>query len=204
MIKGIGEIFCSMTGEYDEENVFETVLPFRVLRNVHHSEDGTYPVQMKLRAGMDQSDAEDALETLDGLGMLYPVPDTDPQLYKVRYQGLVDAWYDLWEQEVEKIPVRPKHFDKFLEKYIKSYLNTERNSTIEEMLVKDFYTGMRNLELSKEDEFLDSSFREFEARLEDVYEGPKARHKHIQEALGFREKKKIKETEKEELEQKEK
>lgn len=181
-----------MSTEYDENNVFDTVLPFRVLRNVHESEGGTYHIQMNLKAGMDQEYAEDVIELLDGLGLLFPVPDTDPQLYEVRYGGLVDAWYSLWEEEVDDMPITPEHFDTFLEKYIKSYLNTERNSTLREMLVKDFYTGMRNLELSKEDEFLDSSFREFEARLEDRYEAPKGKHEHIQEALGFREKKKRK------------
>lgn len=181
-----------MSTEYDENNVFDTVLPFRILRNIHHAEGGSYHVQMNLKAGMDEEYAEDVIELLDGLGLLFPVPDTDPQLYDVRYGGLVDAWYSLWEEEVDDIPITPEHFDVFLEKYIKSYLNTERNSTLREILVKDFYTGMRNLELSKEDEFLDSSFREFESRLEDRYEAPKGKHEHIQEALGFRERKKRK------------
>ncbi|MFB6174764.1 MAG: hypothetical protein ABEJ87_02190 [Candidatus Nanohalobium sp.] len=173
--------------DFDEDKVYDTVLPFRVLRNVHHSEDGTYHVQMNLKAGMDQDYAEEVIDLLDGLGLLEPVPGTDPMLYEVRYEGLVDAWSDLWEEEVDGIPVTPEDFDLFLERYVKSYLDTERNSTIREMLVKNFFWGLKTLELSKEDEFLDTSIEEFESRLENRYESQRHAHEHIQEALGFRE-----------------
>lgn len=182
-----------MSLDYNEDNVFDTVLPFRVLRNVHHSDGGTYHVQMNLKAGMDQEYAEGVLDLVDGLGLVYPEPETDPQLFDMRYQGLVEAWYDLWEEEIEDIPVTPEDFDEFLKRYIKSYLDTERNSTIREMLVKDFFWGMKTLELSEEDEFLDPSFREFESRLEDRYESQKHAHEHVQEAMGFREEKGVNE-----------
>lgn len=178
-----------MSLEYNEDNVFDTVLPFRVVRNVYHADEGTYHVQMNLKAGMDQEYAEEVLDLVDGLGLVYPVPDTEPQLYKIRIQGLVEAWHNLWGEEIEKIPITPEHFNKFLERYIKSYLETERNSTIREMLVKDFFWGMKTLELSEEDEFLDPSFREFESRLEDRYESERHAHEHVQEAMGFREEK---------------
>jgi len=192
-----------MSLEYNRNNLTETVLPFRVLRNVHHAEDGTYDVQMNLKAGMDQKYAEDVIEVLDSQGLLFPLPDTDPQLYDIRYGGLVDLWYDLWEKEIEDIPVTPRNFDEFLNRYIKSYLETERNSTLYEMLVKDFFWGMKTLELSEEDEFLDSSYREFESRLEDRYESDRHAHEHVQEALGFREQKRFIEEDIEEEEQEE-
>jgi len=179
--------------EYDEKNVYDTVFPYRILRNVYHSDDGTYHVQMNLKAGMDQEYAEGVLDLVDGLGLVYPVPDTDPQLFKLRVQGLVDAWYRLWEEELEHIPTTPEHFDRFLERYIESYLETERNSTIREMLVKDFFWGMKTLDLSEEDEFLDPSFKEFELRLEDRYERDRHAHEHVQEAMGFREEKGVEE-----------
>lgn len=179
----------SGNSDFDKDNVFETVLPFRVLRNVHHSEEGTYHVQMNLKAGMDQEYAEEVIDLLDAQGLLEPIPGTDPMLYEVRYEGLVQAFYDLWEQEIDEIPVTPEDFDRFLERYVKSYLDTERNSTIQEMLVKDFFWGLKTLELSEEDEFLEPSIEEFESRLENRYEIPRHAHTHVQEALGFREEK---------------
>lgn len=178
-----------MESDFDTDNLLETVFPYRILRNVQHADGGTYPVQMKLKAGMDQSYAEEVTELLDGLGMLQPMRKTDPQLFKVRYEGLVDRWYDLWEEEIGKAPVTPENFDEFLKRYIKSYMKTERNSTIHEMLVEKFYTGMKTVKLDKDDEFMDRSFRELQSRMEEEYEGKKALRHHVDEGLGFREEK---------------
>ncbi|MFB6115182.1 MAG: hypothetical protein ABEK04_02735, partial [Candidatus Nanohalobium sp.] len=117
------------------------------------------------------------------------IPGTDPQLFEVRYEGLASRWYELWKEEIGEVPVTPENFDEFLKRYVKSYMKTERNSTIHEMLVENFYTGMKTVKLDKDDEFMDRSFRELQSKLEEKYEGKKALRHHIDEALGFREEK---------------
>lgn len=178
-----------MKSDFDEDNVFDTVFPYRILRNVYHADEGTYPVQMKLKAGMDQSYAEEVVELLDGLGIIEPIPGTDPQLYEARLEGLVDRWREFWEQEVDEVPVTPENFEQFLKRYIESYLETERNSTIREMMVDNFYAGMKTVELSREDEFMNRSYRQLESRLEERYQGSKEMRHHIDEGMGFRQEK---------------
>ncbi|MFP4038163.1 MAG: hypothetical protein ACLFTA_00065 [Candidatus Nanohaloarchaea archaeon] len=167
-----------MTG-YDVDNVLDRPVPYEILRQIHLRDGGTYHVQLNLKAGIDQQLAREIIQVLEEAGILYRVENTDPQLFDVNYSVFPDIWEDLWIEELADVPTTPVHFGTFIENYVKSYLDTEEASNIREMLVDEFF-----LALNRENEnLIPKDFEELLQEISEQYEGKKAAHQHIRDAL---------------------
>jgi len=64
--------------EYTEENILVRPIPFKILRQIHLSEDGSYAVQMDLKAGINQEKASEIIELLESIDLIYKIEGTDP------------------------------------------------------------------------------------------------------------------------------
>lgn len=169
--------------DYNKDNILERPVPYKILRQIHLADDGSYHVQMNLKAGIDQDVAEEIIEALTDANLLYMIENTDPQLYDVNYSHLEGLWEDLWLEETGQTYSTPVHFDSFIENYCKSFLKSEEASTIHEMLVEEFFLG-----LNRENENrLPSNFEELLHRLSEKFEGKRGTHKHIQDGLNYTE-----------------
>ena len=167
--------------DYDESNILERPIPYKILREMHLADDGSYHVQMDLKAGIDEEAAEEIIKVMTEANILYQIENTDPQLYDVNYAFFEDLWNDLWLEETGKTYSKPVHFGSFIENYVKSYLKDEKASTIHEMLVEEFFLG-----LNRENENrLPSNFEEFLHNLSENFEGKRATHKHIQHGINY-------------------
>lgn len=167
---------------YNEDNILVRPIPYKILRQIHLSDGGSYHVQMDLKAGIDEDIAEKVIEIMHEEGLLYKVENTDPQLYDVNYSKFEEIWKDLWIEEVADVPIEPVHFGSFLEGYMKSYLKDEENSSIREMLVDEFFLGMTHEETSN----LPKDYEELLNHLEQNYEGKLKAYKHVRHGLNFR------------------
>jgi len=168
--------------EYTEENVLERPIPYKILRQIHLSDGGSYAVQMNLKAGINEEDAYKIIDILDELGAIYKIEGTDPQLYEVQYSSFNEIWEDMWLEILADVPVTPVHFGTFLEHYVKSFLETEESSSIHEMLVDDFFVAFKSCELDH-DNLVPNDYKELVHDLTEGYEGKKKLGKHIQHGL---------------------
>lgn len=167
--------------DYDEDNILERPVPYKILRQIHLADDGSYHVQMNLKAGIDEDVAEEIIEVMEDANLLYRIENTDPQLFDVNYSRLEDLWEELWLEETGNTYSTPVHFASFIENYSKSFLEGEEASTIYEMLVEEFFLG-----LNRENENrLPSNFEELLHKLSEDFEGKRATHKHIQHGLNY-------------------
>ncbi|MFB6181149.1 MAG: hypothetical protein ABEJ93_04690 [Candidatus Nanohalobium sp.] len=173
-----------METSFDRENIFDSVVSYRVLRRLRLEEE-TYAVQINLKDGIEEDKAREVKQVFDSLGIVEPVPDSDPQLYEIRYEGLIDKWYGYWKEELGEAPLTPEDFDEFLEEFIKSFMDEEENSTVREMLLDRFYESMKSFQVLEEG-FSDNSLEELEHQLEEKYENKKIMHEHVKEALRSR------------------
>lgn len=82
---------------------------------------------------------------------------------------LVNTWESLWEDEVG-MELSPENKKKeFIESFIEAYLSKVGESTIHEMLVKDFFHGVRSLCMSESvDDWLDMWFLTLKQNYESV------------------------------------
>ena len=166
---------------YDEENVLVRPLPYKILRAIHLADGGSYSVQMNLKAGFDQDTAEEVIEALKEANILYAVKNTDPQLYDVNYSRIEGLWEEEWSENVDEVPATPVHFGTFIEHFVKSYLNSEEASTIESMLVEEFFLGLNQIN----ERGLPEDFEELLHRLSEQFEGKREPHEHIEHGLNF-------------------
>lgn len=167
---------------YNEDNILVRPIPYMILRQVHLSDGGSYHIQMDLKAGINEEVAEKVIEIMEEKGLLYKVENTDPQLYDVNYSKFEEIWKDFWVEEVADVPIEPVHFGTFLEGYMKSYLEGIKNSSIKEMLVKDFLTGLNHEEASN----LPKDYEELLNHLESRFEGNNSPYKHVRHGLKFK------------------
>lgn len=167
--------------DYDEDNILERPVPYKILRQIHLADEGSYHVQINLKAGIDEGVAEEIIAIMENADILYKIENTGPQLFEVNYSFLEDLWKDLWLEVTGKTYSVPVHFGSFIENYSKSYLEGEEVSTIHEMLVDEFFLG-----LNRENENrLPSNFDEFLHRLSEKYDGKRETHEHIQHGLNY-------------------
>jgi len=166
---------------YDKENVLIRPLPYKILRAMHLTDGGSYSVQLNLKAGFDQDNAEEAIEALTEAGLLYQVENTDPQLYDVNYSRIEGLWEAKWSEKIEDVPATPVHFGTFIEYYVRSYMNSEEVSTVEDMIVGDFFMGLNQLN----EQGLPQDYEELLHRLSEQYEGKRETHEYIQHGLNY-------------------
>lgn len=169
--------------DYSKEDILESPVSYAVLRQIHLSDGGSYHVQMDLKAGIDEDIAEKIIEEMDDMGLVYKVEGTDPQLYDVNYSAFEELWQDLWVEEIADVPTTPVHFGSFLEGYIKSYLGDIENSSIKEMLVREFLNGLNHEETSN----LPKDYEELLNFIEQRHEGKFKSYRHVRHAFNFRE-----------------
>ncbi len=167
---------------YDKDNILVRPIPYKILRNIHLSDGGSYHVQMDLKAGIDEELAEKVIEVMHEQGLLYRVENTDPQLYDVNYSKFEEVWKSLWIEEVADVPVEPVHFGTFLEGYMKSYLDEVENSSIREMLVAEFFIGLAHEDANR----LPNDYEELLHKLEQGYNGRLNAHEHVRHGLNFK------------------
>ena len=168
---------------YDEQEILEGPIAYRILRQIHLSDGGSYSVQMDLKHGIDEDTAKEIIEEMNELGLLYEVEGTDPQLYNVNYSAFEGLWEDLWVEVIADVPTKPVHFGSFLEGYMKSYLKDVKNSSIREMLVREFLTGLNHEETSN----LPKDYEELLNFIEQRYEGSHKAYRHIRHGFNFKE-----------------
>lgn len=166
---------------YDEENILVRPIPYKILRAMHLADGGSYHVQLNLKAGFDQDTAEEVIKALTDANLLYAVDNTDPQLYDVNYSRIESLWKKKWSEEIDDVPATPVHFATFIEYYVKSYLNSEEVSTIESMLVSEFFMGLNQ----RNERVLPQDYEELLHRLSEQYEGKRETHEHIQHGLNY-------------------
>jgi len=169
--------------DYNEDNILERPIPYKILSQIHLSDGGSYHVQMDLKAGIDEEVAEKVIEVMEEQGLLYKVENTDPQLYDVNYSRFEEIWSDLWVEVIADVPTKPVHFGSFLEGYMKSYLKDVKNSSIHEMLVREFLTGLNHEETSN----LPKDYEELLNFIEQRYEGSHKAYRHIRHGFKFKE-----------------
>lgn len=129
-----------------KSSIFESLSPYEVLWRIHNGE----PVELS-----DLTEMED-----EG----YIIREGDD--FKVSVEKLEDEWMDIWGKEVEGEIRMPTNFKGFLESYIDSYLEKEKNSTITRMLKDDFLNGLK----VKEDRTgLPNSLKELRKQLEENF-----------------------------------
>lgn len=168
--------------EYTEENVLERPIPYKILRHIHLSDDGSYAVQMDLKAGIDEEKAYEIIDILNEVGLVYKIEGTDPQLYDVNYSSFEGLWEDMWVEVMADVPVTPVHFGTFIEHYVKSFLKEEETSTIHEMLVDDFFIAFKSCELDHGN-IIPNDYNELIHDLTEAYEGKKKLGKHVYHGL---------------------
>jgi|GEM_PF-5276349 len=162
--------------DYNGLTLLESNLAYDILRQIHLSDGGTYHVQLELKANIDEDQAFEIIQSLDSKGFVYKVDNTDPQLYDVNYSHLVDVWRELWENELGFSPDVPVNFGTFIENYSKSYFDSEKNSTIYNMLVHDFFLGLGRAVEHR----VPSNFEGLFHELSESYDGKKPVFKHVQ------------------------
>lgn len=168
--------------EYTEENILERPIPYKILRQIHLSDGGSYAVQMNLKADIDEEKAYEIIDVLNDIGLVYKVEGTDPQLYEVNYSFFNELWENMWVEVLADVPVTPVHFGTFMENYVKSFLAEEKSSSVHEMLVDDFFVAFKSCELDH-DNLISADYKELIHDLTEGYEGKKKLGKHIQHGL---------------------
>lgn len=168
--------------EFDKDDILERPKPYKILRQIHFADDGSYSVQMDLKAGIDEEIAEEIIEIMTEQDILYPISGTDPQLYDINYASFEGLWEELWSRELDDVPATPLHFGTFMEHYVKSFLDTEESSTVREMMVDEFFVALKGRELDNQN-LVPESYKELLYELTDVYDGKKSVHEHIQHAF---------------------
>jgi len=160
----------------------DSVVFYKALRNIF-VDGGGNSVQLELRHGIDDEEAEQLVLEAADKGYLDVVKGSNPREYTLNIDRLVDDWYDLWEQETSKVSATPENFESFLRSYICSYLENEKHSSIREMLVDEFLIGL-NSQTSKS--YLSEDFRQLMERIGQDYEGKRSSVEHIKNGLDHR------------------
>ena len=155
-----------------------SVLAYQVFRYTF-MDDKSYSVQMNLKHGMDEDQAEQIMLQASEEELLDVVEGSDPEQYTVNFDALVEKFYEYWEEELEELNT-PVAFDDFLKGYMKSYFKHEENSSLREMLEEKLYLGLSNMESSKG---LPRGLDEMLNELSERYEGPKKYRDHVQKGL---------------------
>ena len=168
--------------KYTDENVLERPVPYKILRQIHLSDEGSYAVQMNLKAGFNEEEAYKIIDVLEEVNLVYQVEGTDPQLYDVNYSFFEELSEKLWSDITgDKIDI-PVHFGTFIEHYSKAYLNEEKTSTIQEMLMDDFLVAFEGLKADKPN-MIPKNYEQFVTNLSKSYRPKKNIRKHLQDAL---------------------
>lgn len=155
-----------------------SVLAYQVFRYTF-MDDKSYSVQMELKHGMDDEQAEQIMLQASEEELLDVVEGSDPEQYTVDFDALVEKFYEYWEDEIEELNT-PVAFDDFLKGYIKSYFRHEENSSLKEMLEEKLYLGLSNMESS---EGLPRGLEEMLNELSERYDGPKKYRDYVQKGL---------------------
>jgi predicted transcriptional regulator len=140
---------------------------YEILREIHLSDEGTYPAKMVLKSDIDEELAEKRLDELKDSGLVYEVERTDPVQYDLNYPAFRDLWEQLWKKEIGELPVSPVNFSTFMENYVKAYLDEVGDSSLDEMLVTEFYFGL----VHSSDKNLPESYRELSSKIEKKFGG---------------------------------
>lgn len=156
-----------------------SVVAYKVFRNIL-LEEKSYSVQLELKHGLDEEEAEQIILQASEEKFLDLVKDSDPQQYKVNFDKLIDEWYSLWEGEIGELPATPQKFDSFLKGYIKSYMKNEEHSTVYEMLVEGFYLGL-NQEATET--YLTNDYKELKERLGNNFTGKKSSKEYVKQGF---------------------
>jgi hypothetical protein len=106
--------------------------------------------------------------------------DSNPRKYSLNYDKLVEVWEDIWRDKLGEMPPIPANFDNFLENYIKSYLDEEEYSSLEEMLYEKFYLGLSKVSSGRG---LTNDYVELVDTLSDGFEDKKRPAEHVMEGL---------------------
>lgn len=168
--------------EYTEENILVRPIPYKILRQIHLSSDGSYAVQMNLKAGIDQEKASEIIELLDSIDLIYKIEGTDPQLYDVNYSQFEELFTDRWREKMSDGIDLPVHFGTFLEHYVKEFLTGEKSSSINEMLVDDFLVAFQGVKADNP-ELVPSNYERLINELSKYYDSKDSARKYVKHSL---------------------
>lgn len=158
-----------------------SVYVYKVFRNIYIDGE-SYSVQLELKHGLDDEEAEQVILEASDKDFLEVVKDSDPRRYEINYDRLLELWYSLWSEEIGERPVTPENFESFLRSYCRSYFQGEKHSTMKEMLVDEFYLAINS---KSEKLVMPADFRELRDTLNE-FEGKRAPAEHFQYGLNHR------------------
>lgn len=97
--------------------------------------------------GFQVEEAEQILELFSKAGFL----EKNGDAYSMDISSLKQKWIELWNDEIGQELDPSGKREQFLDKYFDLYISEVENSTIRDMLVDDFFQGMR--EFAERDDF---------------------------------------------------
>lgn len=152
---------------------------YSVVKAIYDEETATRS-DLELRDDLNVNNLEQVV--LKGVeeGYFLIVENSEPEKYELNYGKLIEVWKDIWYDNLDESPPLPESFDSFLENFIKSYLNEEDYSTLEEMLYKEFYLGLSKVSSETR---LSNDYRELEDTLSKGFEDKKRPAHHIRNGL---------------------
>jgi hypothetical protein len=163
-------------------NLFDSAIGYRVFRNIYLDEE-SYSVQLELKHGIEDKDAEQIILDASERHLLDVVKDSEPREYTVDFSQLAEKWYDVWEEQIGHSPITPQNFESFLISYMKSYMEHEKHSTLKEMLVDEFRIGLSH---QRGKSRLSNDLEELEDHLNEQYDSKRSPGEHVQHGLNHR------------------
>jgi hypothetical protein len=122
---------------------------YQVIRIIYLRDDDLTAEEIS-SDGLDQGTASTILELFADSGLLSRNKQGKTS-YRLETSFLIEKWTELWSQEISQDLDPSGKREKFLEKYIEIYFNEVADSTVGDMLVDDFFQGLR--EFSERDDF---------------------------------------------------
>ena len=134
-----------MTRNYKEESL-TSPLSYRILRNIAEADGAAYPSKVAEDLGSTYQTINNYMRGLRKWGVIKKSrKEGKKQYYKIDYSAFNELFVSLWcsnEKDFSKIEELPEKFDSLLQNYIFYYLKYSEESTIEKMIIEDFYVGL--------------------------------------------------------------
>lgn len=94
--------------------------------------------------GFEEQEAEKILEIFEKAG--YLEKNEEENSYSMGKSSLKQKWTELWQEEIGQELEASGKREEFLENYFDVYFSEVENSTVWNMLVEDFFQGMREFD----------------------------------------------------------
>lgn len=144
---------------YDRKNVITSERPYDVLRELSNNiEEGSYATEIADTLDSNQQNISEIINNLEKVGLVEKGKRTRAQYYRVSPEGAFDLFLRLWLEKLEGTELEgaikrdlekaAEEFDNgpgaivLLYNYINRYTQSIESSTIEKMLVEDFYDDL--------------------------------------------------------------